>query len=268
METGETDKGLETKGEPFGLLLRWDGFEVQWAWMSKINDFVNYSFGSREVNQPSMLPEVIRALKSRYGTLETVLYARRFSPVTMLPAIVLEGSDESASMWFNFHNAVALESSSSDKKSLLRKQHLESVEGEPVFLEKTDENWEFAVINSFPQARGIVNRAADMKLAVADSRQNAGKWVIRVDVGKRGADFVAASEGKAVWSGYSEEGNVEGMLYDIVNVMHRDGKGPEDLIIRIAGAGAVELKSSLSRFFKDIHIFGDSDFEGLKSLSV
>ena len=74
---------------------------------NKINDFVNYSFGSREVNQPSMLPEVIRALKSRYGTLETVLYARRFSPVTMLPAIVLEGSDESASMWFNFHNAVA-----------------------------------------------------------------------------------------------------------------------------------------------------------------
>ncbi|MBT6175019.1 MAG: hypothetical protein HOH96_05625, partial [Flavobacteriales bacterium] len=124
------------------------------------------------------------------------------------------------------------------------------------------------VINSFPQARGIVNRAADMKLAVADSRQNVGKWIIRVDVGKRGADFVAANEGKAVWSGYSEEGNVEGMLYDIVNVMHRDGKGPEDLIIRIAGAGAVELKTSLSRFFKDIHLFGDTDFEGLKSLAV
>jgi len=268
METGETDKVLETEVKPFGLLLRWDGFEVQWAWMSKINDVVNYSFGSREVNQPSMLPEVIRALKSRSGTLETVLYSRRFSPVTMLPAIVLDGSDESASMWFNFHNAVPIESSSSESKSLLRKQHLESVEGEPVFLEKTDENWEFSVINSFPQARGIVNRAADMKLAVADSRLNMGKWLIRVDVGKRGADFVAASEGKAVWSGYSEEGNVEGMLYDIVNVMHRDGKGPEDLMIRIAGARAVELKSSLSRFFKDIHLLSDSDFEGLKSLAI
>jgi len=268
METGGTDQVLETKVAPFGLLLRWDGFEVQWAWMSKINNSVNYSFGSREVNQPSMLPEVIRALKSRSAILETVLYTRRFSPVTMLPAIVLEGSDESASMWFNFHNSIAVESSSSGKKLMLRQQHLESVEGEPVFIEKTDENWEFAVINSFPQARGIVNRASDMKLAVADSRQNLGKWVIRVDVGKRGADFVAASQGKAVWSGYSEEGNVEGMLYDIVNVMHRDGKGPEDLIIRISGAGAMELKSSLSRFFKDIHLLGDSDFEGLKSLAV
>jgi hypothetical protein len=236
--------------------------------MSKIDNLVNYSFGARAVNQPSMLPEVIRALKSRSGSLETVLYSHRFSPVTMLPAIVLEGSDESASMWFNFHNSVALDSSSSGKKSLLRKQHLESVQGEPVFIEQTDEYWEFAVINSFPQAQGIVNRAAEMKLAVADSRQNLGKWVIRVDVGKRGADFVAASEGKAVWSGYSEEGNVEGVLYDIVNVMHRDGKGPEDLIVKILGAGATELKSSLARFFKDIHLLGDTDFEGLKSLAL
>ena len=268
METGETDKVIETKIEPFGLLLRWDGFEVQWAWMSKQKGVVNYTFGSREVNEISMLPEVMMALKRRCGTLETVLYSRRFSAVTMLPAIVLEESEESASMWFNFHNAVALESSASDKKSLLRLQHLESVDGEPVFIEKTDERWEVAVIKSFPQARGIVNRAVYMKLAVADSRLNLGKWVVRVDVGKRGADFVAANEGKAVWSGYSEGGDIEGILYDIVNVMHRNGKGPEDLIVRISGVGAVELRASLSRFFKDIQLCDDSKWEGLKSLAL
>ncbi len=268
METGETDQVIETKVAPFGLLLRWDGFEVQWAWMSKKNEVVNYTFGAREVTQPSMLPEVIRALKSRYKALETVVYSRRYSPVTMLPAVVLQDSEESASMWFNFHNAVALDASGSVHHSLLRQQHLESVEGEPVFIEKTDENWEFAVIKSFPQARGVINRAAFMKIAVADSRNKLGKWVVRVDVGKRGADFVAAFGGKAIWSGYSEGGDVEGMLYNIVNVMHRDGKGPKDLIVRISGSGAVELKSSLSRFFTEIHLCDDTKWEGLKSLSL
>jgi hypothetical protein len=267
MGTGAIDKAIEAQFEPYGLLLRWDGFEVQWAWMSKNEGIVNYSFGTREVNRPSMLPEVIKALKRRCSSLETVIYSRRFTPVTMLPAIVLDGSDESASDWFDFHNSVVVESSE-DNKSTIRKQHLESLDGEPVFIEKTDHEWEVAVIKSFPQARGVVNRASSMKIAVSDSRQNTGKWVVLVDIGGRGADFVAASEGKAVWTGYSEGDSVEGMLYDIVNVMHREGKGPEDLIVRISGKGSDELRISLSRFFKKLTAWGDGEWEGLKSIAL
>ena len=96
METGATD--TDTRRNPDGLFLRWDGREVQWALMFRDSDSQEseFSFGHREVSKISMLPEVVRALKGRFSAVNEVVYAQRFARTTIVPAIVLKDDSEAA----------------------------------------------------------------------------------------------------------------------------------------------------------------------------
>ena len=90
-----------------------------------------FSFGHREVSKISMLPEVLRALKGRFSAVNEVVYAQRFARTTIVPAIVLKDDSEAAEKWFKLHHAPT-------KDVGLRILHLESIEGEPVFVEGLD----------------------------------------------------------------------------------------------------------------------------------
>ncbi|PCJ80192.1 MAG: hypothetical protein COA49_09415 [Bacteroidetes bacterium] len=261
MGTGATDIPSVTIN-PTGLLLRWDGREVQWAFLSKNQKLVghDYIFGSRKVTRISMLPEVVRALKGRYKSLNKVVYAKRFNPSTIVPAIVLENNNSAAEKWFKLHHA-------SSVKDGTRVVHLESVEGEPVFVEGVDKDWDDAVKGVFPQAQAVIQSAALMNVAVGLSRHNHESWVIIVDAGTRGADLVAANCGKGVWSGVTSGGDVEDVLYSVVNALHRADVKPDDVLVKLAGEGLVELESTFKKFFKNVQLLGNSEMEGLKALA-
>ena len=259
METGATD----TRRNPDGLFLRWDGREVQWAWRFRGSDAneseTEFSFGTREVSKISMLPEVIRALKGRYGTVNEVVYAQRFARTTMVPAIVLKEDSEAAEKWFKFHHAPAQDVD-------LRIVHLEAIEGEPVFLEGLDPIWEASVKKSFTQAQGVVQSAILMETAISISRQ-IDRWVVVIDAGEIGADFSASVKGNAIWSGHSLKGDPESILYSVVNAMHRNGMNQDGTAIRFTGLIDHVLKDVFTRFFSDVESLGESKWEGLKSLA-
>ena len=107
METGATD--TDSRKDPKGLFLRWDGREVQWAWMFRdsVSQESEFSFGHRAVSKISMLPEVLRALKGRFSTVNEVVYTQRFARTTIVPAIVLKDDSEAAEKWFKLHHAPA-----------------------------------------------------------------------------------------------------------------------------------------------------------------
>ena len=259
METGATD--TDTRSNPDGLLLRWDGREVQWLWRFLESDSTesNFSFGSREVRKISMLPEVVRALKGRFSSVNKVVYAQRFARTTMVPAIVLKDDTEAAEKWFKFHHAPTHDVS-------LRILHLESIEGEPVFVEGLDKVWEDSVKKSFPQAQGVIQSAVLMEIAISISRQ-IDKWVVVIDAGEIGADFAASSKGNAIWSGHSLKGDPDSLLYSVVNAMHRNGVDQDSVAIRFTGLIGKELTEVFKRFFTDIDYLGESKWAGLKSLA-
>jgi len=259
METGATD--TVSRRNPEGLFLRWDGREVQWAWMFRDSDTqeTEFSFGHREVSKISMLPEVLRALKGRFSAVNEVVYAQRFARTTIVPAIVLKDDSEAAEKWFKLHHAPT-------KDVDLRILHLESIEGEPVFVEGLDGDWEASVKKSFPQAQGVIQSAVLMETAISISRQS-DLWVVVIDAGKRGADFAASSNGNAVWSGHSLKGDPESILYSVVNAMHRNGIEQDGVAVRFAGAIGQDLNAVFKRFFSDTACLGLSKWEGLKLLS-
>ena len=259
METGATD--TDTRKDPEGLFLRWDGREVQWAWMFRdsVSQESEFSFGHRAVSKISMLPEVLRALKGRFSTVNEVVYTQRFARTTIVPAIVLKDDSEAAEKWFKLHHAPT-------KDVGLRICHLESIEGEPVFVEGLDEDWEESVKMSFPQAQGVIQSAVLMETAISISRQT-DVWVVVVDAGKRGADFAASSCGNAVWSGHSLKGDPESILYSVVNAMHRNGVEQGGVAIRFIGMIGEDLNAVFKRFFSDTECLGKSKWDGLKLLS-
>ena len=259
METGATD--TEICSDPDGLLLRWDGREVQWAWVTGGSDSKEseFAFGSREVRKISMLPEVVRALKGRFSSVSEVIYAQRFASTTMVPAIVLKDDSEAAEKWFKMHHAPI-------KEVGVRVLHLESIDDEPVFVEGLDEVWEESVKKIFPQAQGVIQSAILMETAISLSRQ-IDLWVVVVDAGERGADFAASYKGNAIWSGHALKGDSESILYSVVNAMHRNGISQEGVAIRFSGLRGNGLNQAFKRFFSDIENLGDSKWEGLKLLS-
>ena len=259
METGATD--TDSRKDPKGLFLRWDGREVQWAWMFRdsVSQESEFSFGHRAVSKISMLPEVLRALKGRFSTVNEVVYTQRFARTTIVPAIVLKDDSEAADKWFKLHHAPATDVG-------LRIRHLESIEGEPVFVEGLDEDWEESVKRSFPQAQGVIQSAVLMQTAISISRQ-IDVWVVVIDAGKRGADFAASYRGNAVWSGHSLKGDPESILYSVVNAMHRNGVEQDGVAIRFAGLIGQDLHAVFKRFFSDTECLGQSKLEGLKLLS-
>ena len=55
------------------LLLRWDGSAVQWGSASLGDDGQQvWSYGSREIRNPNMLPEVVLFLQRRFKGVEKV----------------------------------------------------------------------------------------------------------------------------------------------------------------------------------------------------
>ena len=259
METGATDTDICSN--PNALLLRWDGREVQWAWVSRNPDSneSEFSFGSREVRKSSMLPEVVRALKGRFSSVSEVVYAQRFASTTMVPAIVLKDDSEAAVKWFKFHHAPT-------KDVEVRVLHLESIEEEPVFVEGLNQIWEESVLKFFPQARGVIQSAALMETAINFSRQ-IDLWVVVVDAGERGADFAASYRGNAIWTGHSLKGDSESILYSVVNAMHRNGVSQEGVAIRFSGLRGEYLNEAFKKFFSDVEYIGETKWEGLKLLS-
>ena len=263
METGVTDIP-SVKVNPTGLLLRWDEREVQWAWVVKNSSDSEsgnaFSFGSRKVNNISMLPEVVRALKGRYKSVNQVVYSKRFAPSTIVPAIVIDNDANAAVKWFKFHHASAGD-------VVTRVSHLDSVDGEPVFVEGIDEVWDKAVLGAFPQAMAVIQSAALMDIAVGISRQNTEFWVVVVDAGENGADLVAASGGKGVWNSVAAGGDVDGVLYSVVNAMHRADIKPENVMVMLSGEGLDGLEKTFKRFFNTVENLGQTPMEGLKILA-
>ncbi len=254
METGATN--------PSQLLLRWDGSVVQWSSMQNGGDGSPvWSYGSREIRMPNMLPEVVQFLHSRFKTVENISFTRRYLSATMIPSIVVESNLEAAENWYKLHN-------SPNEEVALRIQHLDSIDTQPVIIESGDTAWENAVTNSFPQAARISQQASLLKAAVASSRKNS-KWVMYVDAGDKGADIVSAKNGVPCYIGATNSGLTDSMLYNIVNAMHRDGLKPGDVQVCLMGEGADELSESMRRFFEEVEVLGggDSKWFGLKVIS-
>ena len=242
---------------PNQLLLRWDGREVQWRVHSSQGE--SWEYGAREIVRSSMLIEVIKLLGNRFKDVETVIYSSRFKVSSMLPSVVVTDDQERAKKWFGLHNA-----SKDDAYVLVH--HMDSVDGEPVLLEENDEEWSAAVTAAFPQAMAVSQAASVLLGAINESRSHAGKWVVFVDAGKRGADIVSAVDGEARYVGATQSGLTDSMLYDIVNAMHRDGLKPEDVVVNIGGEGGEELVKSMKRFFYEVEPLGE--WFGLNALSA
>lgn len=244
------------------LLLRWDGSAVQWGSASLGDDGQQvWSYGSREIRNPNMLPEVVLFLQGRFKGVEKVLFTSRYSQATMMPSVVVEGDLEAAEKWYKLHHSPSEEVS-------LRMQHLDSIDTHPVIVEVGDEVWEQAVTNAFPQASRVSQQGSLLKSAAAKSRITS-KWVVFVDAGEKGADIVASKGGVPTYIGSTQVGLTDSMLYNIVNAMHRDGLKPEDVSVNILGEGSEDLSISMKRFFEEVEKIGGGDVEyaGLKAIS-
>ena len=222
------------------LSLIWDGQWLMWA--TGESDEV----ARREISNPDMVSEVLRALHHQAGSGGEVIYAEWARAATAVPPGILPNAvtmDELAPLHELHHGATK-------DDTTLHMHVLDEAKDAPWLVVEGEVVWAEAVQGIFPQAKHVPLVHALIHDSVQWHRLTPCQgWSFRVDVRESGAVMVATSGESLQWIHHMSRGiSAEDVLYAMVNAAHRGGAELHDC--RVRWSGEEVLTSGWARFME------------------
>jgi len=221
------------------LALIWDGTWLTWT-AEDSADVIS----RREISSPSMVKEVLLALRKQLDSGISVIHGEWGRPATTIPSALLSSpweKDVVHKLHETLHGPV--------KASCDVQLHaLDVLDDHPCLALEGEVNWGEAMLAVFPQARRVPLIQALVHDALQMNRQDGHSgWTFRLDVRTEGAVMVALSGEQLQWVHHLTAGYAaEDALYAMVNVAHRAGVGME--ACRACWSGEEALVEGWSRF--------------------
>ena len=254
MATGETDV---SQYRTF-LLLGWDGRSLQWAsGQAGTIDKV----GEEAALDAAAFAEACSQLKNKGLGDESVVFHHRHAFFTSSPASVSKGHEEQL---MSLH--LGAQSSTQANQFF----HSDAFGDELAVMERWESSGLKSTVQSlWPHARFESSTLRWIEKIGADSRNATGP-LIAVDIGVHRALLARLDQGRLMWAMVTEDLEGEGLLYHIVNAMHRDGLEPANSDSKIVLSGEVERGDAwtlaFERFFNHVEIVElDMNVSGIKT---
>ena len=221
------------------LALIWDGTWLTWTSFDQTQ-----TIGRREISSPSMVREVLKALRKQVDAGTSVIHAEWGRPATAIPLALLSSPREKEAarkLHETLHGPVQ---ASHD----IECHALEALDDCPCLAVEHDVNWGQSLTEVFPQSRPLPLVHALVHDALQLNRQDGHRgWTFRIDVRNEGALMVAVSGEALQWVHHLNAGfEAEDALYAMVNVAHRAGVAMETC--RACWSGDDTFVSGWSRF--------------------
>lgn len=251
METGVTDSGATGSLAGF-LLLQWDGLRLQWLVGT---DRVVHNCGEQPAKDLREFEFTLRDLHGKGLTADRVIWSLRSPSISVWPAILVEGVEE---------QAFRLEHKSLEGMQV-RVFRSEGMAEEHVFVEAAEKSVGELVESVWPQAERV---SAIQQWAEAAIRQDLAMKAssICLDVGHKRTLLVRTVVGVPQQIQILPSSDPEGLLYHVVNGLHRNGLEPANCgaVVRWSGETAMgDTRWTLfSRFFPEMEI--NAGFRGMQ----
>ncbi len=254
MATGETDVSQYSSY----LLLGWDGHTLQWS-RGHAGQLIE---AGEETSVDSIgFKNACLQLKKRGFGEESVVFHHRHAFFTVAPASVAKGHEE---------QLMALHLGTREGTKSDQSFHSDAFGDELVVMERWESDaLRLEVQNIWPHVQFESSSLRWLEKVGADSRA-ASSPLIAVDIGNSRALLARLDEGKLMWAMVTEDLEGEGLLYHIVNALHRDGLEPESSKAKVLLSGNVELEdvwfSVFERFFTEVEIVqSEMEVPGMKT---
>ena len=223
------------------LALIWDGTWLTWSAHDALDTITR-----REISNPSMVEEVLKALRKQVAPGTAVIYSEWACPATVIPSALLTSpwDKEVVTKWHETLHGPTKPS------SVVQFHALNALDDHPCLAVEGDLNWQQSLVNVFPHARQVPVVHALVHDALQMNRRDGHQgWTFRADVRAEGAVLVALAGEHLQWVHHLSAGSsAEDALYAMVNVAHRAGVGMETC--RACWSGEVELAQGWSRFME------------------
>lgn len=231
METGVIDS-IETKAD---LLLGWDGMRLQWLLAQNLEVL---DWGLFEAEDGSNLEASMNSLNKRITEgVGRVTYTTIRPVFTLCPAQLAKGNEQAI---------MALHLGGSRKSWSTYYSH--SFGDEMAMLEAEDEGLEQAVLSHWPFAKRKSSALAWLEKSAIMSSNDEVK--VLIDCSSERSMMARIENGQLTWSMTSFDTEGDGILYHVVNALHRDGMNPESSNVRVEFSGSVSEGASLMESFK------------------
>ena len=223
------------------LALIWDGTWLTWSALDEPDIIAR-----REISSPSMVKEVLKALRKQMAPGTAVIHAEWARPATAIPSALLTSPWETkvVNQWHEtLHGPV--------KPSSEVKVHaLDTLDDSPCLAVEGEVNWEQSLLEVFPQSRSVPLTQALVHDALQMNRKDGHEgWTFRIEIRAEGAVMVALAGERLQWVHHLNEGcSADDALYAMVNVAHRAGVGMESC--RACWSGDAEMVEGWSRFLE------------------
>lgn len=200
----------------------------------------------REISNPDMVVEVLRALRHQVGIGAEVIHAEWAKPATVVPSAVLP-NDVTAAHLAPLHH---IHHGPLGSNARLHSHLLDAFEDRPWLAVEGDSVWAEAVHSMFPQAQHRPLVHALIHDAVQWHREApCDGWSFRVDIRESGAVMASTAGESLQWVHHLSGGSTaEDALYAMVNAAHRGGMEPQQCRVRWSGEEA--LTQGWSRFME------------------
>ena len=236
MATGETDS-TAFEGT---LLIGWDGDRLHWVAADKAKPL---DWG--------MLPELdqLDALASQFASASSVNLSLLRPVCSIAPIAVAEGVEG---------HVLALQHGIAGEGTKGKAFHTDRLGEGVAVIEAGHFADQDVFLSAFPMARWASATLGMIEFAVSEARTNGWTSEVRVDVGDGRALMVHCRNGALRWCAVTEDLAGDGLLYHVVNALHRDGVEVSDPSCRIVFSGlvgedAAELKQ-FRRFFQAVEL--------------
>ena len=248
MVTGETD--VTERGRH--LNLGWDGRVLQWSTGQKGKVL---EMGEESVSNVQGLKSFCGQLREKNFGNDAVLFHFRHPFFTVAPTAVAKGYED---QFMELQLGVKNESESHQFF------YSDAFGDELVLMER----WDTPGLRSelqqiWPHIRFESGLLRWLETIAALSRACKNP-IISVDIGTHRALLARVNEGKLLWAMVSEDLEGEGLLYHIVNALHRDGLEPASSGAKVLLSGEVKPDDSwfrvFGRFFNQVEM-ASSDIE-------
>lgn len=242
MGTGGTDLHADSAF----LLIGWDGRVVQWA----LGHSGAITKMRKEIaSDAAGIAEICQSIHDQEVEAASVVFHFRHALFSLAPATVVRGVE---------NEVVTLHAGPGMDIDSVRSFHSDVFGEELVLMERIqNEAWN-AVQQVWPQAKLESSSLRWLEAAVNHSRDE-NRPQVYIDLSSHKVLLARFDEGELAWSMVSSDLDGEGVLYSVVNAMHRDGLAPGADGTHVFLSGDIEeghdVVLSFRRFFPKVEIF-------------
>lgn len=240
MVTGETDHNAFDGS----LLLGWDGERLHWVAVSPNGKVIDH--GREE--ELGALSE----LSARFSGAQVVRVSMLRPVCSLMPTAVATGVEP---------HVLALQHGPKTDAFTSRTFQSERL-GEGMSLIESG-HWvdDDVFLSAFPMAQWASATLGAIEAGLQESRNNEWDATVRIDVGGKRALMMHFQDDALRWCSVTEDVGGDGILYHVVNALHRDGVELDNARCKVVFSGEVEERvvEQFQRFFAAVERSGDEE---------